>query len=534
MTKKLFLALLAPALMGGLMACNKQANTDLDPEAQSTGDTYMSVTFATANPNSTRAAEDGSFNSIGEYIGRDKIENVTVYIVSTDEGTVKHEDFDFGPDGVEAVPNQNATYRTKAWKVTPGFKDVYVLVNLKNTPIANALNAATTKAAFETAYANAYALTDGTGVQALYAKYEKAEDKDIIGMNGKSDFSLKVEPGVTEATAKAGSKNCAEVSVRRLVAQAAVTKQKDIDLAIKAMRNGVETTIATLDDLKWDVMQFEKETYLLPMAVSAGKNAMKPQECKTPSYDFAVTDLTAWAQTGTGADSKYFYRPFDGEEVKEFERLDVQQNKENVKKIVATPMKFVTETTHEFGGMLAKDGGTAAPYTAYRKGNTPYVLVCATIKVSDDAWASTDEKNGYAANKDIYLGLKDGKFYSNLDNAKAANTNGAAAAGAPSEKDNVLTYKEGKCYYFAWLNPDVNDKPINSPVIRNNIYHVNITAFSKLGFTGNPLNPGTDGPKPDPDEDTPRPDETLYPVDTHMSTVISIVNWGVHSYDHKF
>lgn len=60
-----------------------------------------------------------------------------------------------------------------------------------------------------------------------------------------------------------------------------------------------------------------------------------------------------------------------------------------------------------------------------------------------------------------------------------------------------------------------------------------MTNSAKLGFTGNPLNPGTDGPKPDPDEDTPRPDETLYPVDTHMSTEISIVNWGVHSYDYR-
>lgn len=527
-------ALLSLALVGGLVACQNKNEAEVPETPQSMGDTYMSISFSATAPNGLKATtlkEESDFNSIGEYMGRDKIENVTVFIVSTDEGTVEFKEFDTA--GVHDVTGQKGTYKTDAWKVaTPGFKDVYVLVNLQNTPIANALKQAQTKAAFETAYAKEYKLTDATGVQALYAKYEKAENKDIIGMNGKSENSIKVEPGVTKETAEAGTKNYAKVAVRRLVAQAAVTQKKGIDLAIKAKRNGVEKTIATLEKLEWDVMQFEQQTYLDPMAISAGKNAMKPQECKTPSYDFAVTDVDAWTQTGTGADGKYFYRAFDGEEVKEFERTGTKE--EQVTKIIDTPMKFVTETTHEFGGKLAKDGGTAAPYTAYRKGNTPYVLVCATIKVDDAAWASTDEKDGYAADKDIYLGLIDGKFYTDLDKAKAANVNGAAAAGAPSEKDNVLKYAGGKCYYFAWLNPDVIDKPINSPVIRNNIYHVNITAFSKLGFTGNPLNPGTDGPAPDPDEDTPRPDETLYPVDTHMAVEISIVNWGVHSYDYGF
>ena len=44
MSKKFFLALLAPLFMGGLVACNKQASNDLTPEGQSTGDTYISVT----------------------------------------------------------------------------------------------------------------------------------------------------------------------------------------------------------------------------------------------------------------------------------------------------------------------------------------------------------------------------------------------------------------------------------------------------------------------------------------------------------
>lgn len=86
---------------------------------------------------------------------------------------------------------------------------------------------------------------------------------------------------------------------------------------------------------------------------------------------------------------------------------------------------------------------------------------------------------------------------------------------------------------MAWLNPDNPGDPITSPVLRNNIYHVNIKAFKNIGYTGNPFNPGNDDPK-DPNDKTPDPNETLYPVDTYMAVEIIVINWGVHSYDVEF
>lgn len=104
MSKKFFLALLAPLFMGGLVACNKQASNDLNPEGQSTGDTYMSVTFSTANPNSLKA-EDPNFNSIGEFIGRDKLDNVNVYVINLPEETVDM--MQFNNTQVTENPDQN-------------------------------------------------------------------------------------------------------------------------------------------------------------------------------------------------------------------------------------------------------------------------------------------------------------------------------------------------------------------------------------------------------------------------------------------
>ena len=96
----------------------------------------------------------------------------------------------------------------------------------------------------------------------------------------------------------------------------------------------------------------------------------------------------------------------------------------------------------------------------------------------------------------------------------------------------MIKYAGGICYYVAWLNPDVITEPVNSPVLRNNIYHVNIKAIKKLGYSGNPFNPNGDDPK-DPDDKTPDPKETLYPVDTYMAVEISVVNWGVRSFDQE-
>lgn len=519
MIKKLTQALLALTLVGGMTACDKSMKGVDEGTTSATGDTYMSVTFSTTNPNSTRAAvkEDTEFNSIGEYVGRDEIKNVHVYVINLPQENVDHKVFTTttpNPDGDDTTND----FRTEAWKTTPGDKIVYVYVNISGTDIETELNKATSKAAFEAANKKAYALTANGAVKDVYAKYEGG--KDIIAMNSTKGVDLTVVAGVKKAEAEAMApttpKNRAKVSVRRLVAQAAVTSTA----ATFEIKSG-ETTIATLGNLKWDVMQFEKTTFLAPQAEGTN-DAMLAKYCKSPSFDF-VTDNATYPFTS--ASDKYEYRAFTGAEVKTFTRNT--DNKENVKAIVATPMKFITETTHQYGDKLAADGGTA-PFTGYRKGNTTYVIVAAQITPDDAAWAE-GEKANYQANGDLFLGVQDHKFYASPDKAKAANK---STSDLGADRDNVIKYTGGLCYYIAWLNPDVITDPVKSPVLRNNIYHVNVTGMKRLGYSGNPFNPNGDDPK-DPDDKTPDPKETLYPVDTYMAVEISVVNWGVHSFDQE-
>lgn len=530
MTKKLFLALLAPALMGGLMACNKQANSDLDPEAQSTGDTYMSVTFTTANPNSTaRAAvkEDESFNSIGEYIGRDEIKNVNVYVINLPEETVELKEFTAVNENPDNDPNTK-DFRTEAWKTTAGDKIIYVYVNIKDTKIAEALNAATSKTLFEKAAKEAYALTEAGLVKEAYAKFEGG--KDIIAMAPIEPKTLKVKAGVTKAQAEekpfANAQNSVQVSVRRLVAQAAVTATAE-EFSITENRGGAEKTLAKLTDLKWDAMQFEKTTYLTPKA-NGTDDAKLAKFCMSPNFDF-VTNTTT--NLYSSAKDKYEYRKFDltkANAVSKFTRNG--DDKENVKAIVATPMKFITETTHQLGDKLQADGGTA-PFTGYREGNTTYVIVSAKITPDETAWAD-GQKDKYTADADLFFGVQDHKFYAEENAAKEANKPSTAFTDG---RDNVVKYPAGRCYYVAWLNPNEKgaDKVTTSPILRNNIYHVNITAIKKLGFSGNPYNPNGDDPQ-DPDgPNKPNPENPLYKTETFMSTEVIVVDWGVHSNDQE-
>lgn len=542
MIKKLTQALLALALVGGMTACDKSMKGVDEGTTSATGDTYISVAFSTANPNSTRA-EDANFNSIGEYIGRDKVEDVNIYMINPIDESIEVKKFvnnnnTTNPNIVANADNNANTndFRTEAWKTTPGKKIVYVYVNIAGTAIETALDGAHDKASFEAANKAAYALVENGAVKEDFAKYDGTKKEDVIAMNTVAPETLEVKAGVKKAEAEAatGAKNRVSVKVRRLVAQAAVTSTKDT-YEIKETFKGAETILASLGDFKWDVMQYEQKTYLMPQpidpAANPAQNALSVEFCKSPNFAFIPADATP--NLYSEAKDKYAYRAFTGKEVKIFTRAHV--NETDVAAIVATPMKFITETTHQLGGKLKTDDPTnTGKETGYRKGNTTYVIVSA--KITPKNWGENQESK---AGEDLYFGVKDHKFYKELEAAKTANkVDAVRESDQLNAPDNVIKYAGGRCYYVAWLNPNnqgetESKEPIVSPILRNNIYHVNISAIKKLGYSGNPFNPNGDDPK-DPDDKTPDPKETLYPVDTYMAVEISVVNWGVHSYDQEF
>lgn len=530
------------ALLVALTGCQQRdLNGGNTPAPE--GTTYMSVSIRNLIPEVNRPrtiTEDQSFNGKGEWAGRDKIQRVKVYIIDEENGTITSQIVEPKTGSDHSVVNTASDSKIsdfKAWKTTPGNKTIYALINGVGTQYETDLDAATA-ATFATEYAKVVTMTTETGIEPTYGKLDTG--KDLLVMTG-APAKLNVLRGVTKEQAE-GGQNKASIEVRRGLAQAVVTQEKDKTFDIKIG----ETVIATLSDLTWAGAQYEKtekgyeEKYLV-------------SEVKTPSFDYIPA-----ADTYSEAKDKYVYSLDHFKEVKPFVRAQGNEARTIMPQLLGTDFSednsiYLTETTHKLGGILAIDGGTGEE-TGYRKGNTPYFIVKAKITPADGAWAEGEKPaadtraamlrqnipaNDPAKKGDIhYVG---GKFYSDL--AKAKEVAGTTDVTESTAKDKVLTFKGGYCYYIYWFNPEMKqvngvEKPVNSPIIRNNLYHVNITGFLKLGLTGNPLNPDPNDPNnptPDPDDpNNPKPEEPLYDTDTYMTCEVNIVPWGVHSFDHEF
>lgn len=290
---------------------------------------------------------------------------------------------------------------------------------------------------------------------------------------------------------------------------------------------------------------------------------------------------------------------------------------------MADDCDFILPTTHKYVPI--------APGAAYeyRKGNTAYVLIRAAfvpkkIQVGEDYMASTpaiaaamtagnltayitalqgavtplgatidpttgavttavaekDFATEYAAGNEpneLVYGVGTRKFYSSEFASQDPVFQGVN--GQPIQKfkkvvDAGGTFLGYKMLYFAWVNPDnITTGWYNSPVYRNNIYHVEIDGIGGLGENWNPLVPATPNPGGVPSNDpnhpnnpdpfvpngsvtlpkppttgsvpptpitppvTPvvpiKPEDPLTQKKTHMSVKVTVLPWQVHSYKFK-
>ncbi len=115
---------------------------------------------------------------------------------------------------------------------------------------------------------------------------------------------------------------------------------------------------------------------------------------------------------------------------------------------------------------------------------------------------------------------------------------GITISGANSDE---MTQTRLLMVYYAWVNPSTNNNRTwySSPVLRNNIYHMHITDFSKMGLSGIPFVKRPDDSRftylhnIDPDEKVPSKNEHLPIQDPYMNIKVTNVGWGIHSYKNK-
>ena len=586
MKKQFFVAAMALVLGAGFTACSSDdLNVNPGTEVNQKATTYMSVSFVLPTANSTRAtADDGQdkndpdFNNVGKWAGKDDIQKVNVYVFnaagtleaapSYNAAQLSFAQVSTGSDQAKVTPNS-------AFKVTPGQKTVYVVVN-PTTAAETLLNAtvntttlATFKAAYESAnlaFAKPSVLTAEytTGDETNAGELAKvAGGKDVILMTGKA-AEPNIADDVSAAEAVSGIKNRADLTVQRAVARVLVsTTATSFDLkGINPNDGSTENDAIKVSDLTYVVGQGENKFYFLQKeqspANTVGAAFTTPAFAQVPTNaDYWTTDFQTsynnvgknydysglWKNTATGnikGVSVPTRTAFNSNATTELGNVTADLN-------AGLKGEFVLPTLHKYNTDRAQSG--------YRKGNTAYILVRGylTPKYVVDATGNVVAGTTLGATDDVYYGAN-GVFYA--DKACVQDPAKKGVAGQTAQ-----LYKGRKVMYFVWINPDVVDgKAVNSPVIRNNIYHVQIKGIAKIGANWNPLvpNPGvptTPGQPVDPTDPTnpinnnpnnpdPRPNNPLEPKDppvdpkdpitskeTWMSVNVNILPWAVHSYE---
>ncbi|MDO5074383.1 MAG: Mfa1 family fimbria major subunit [Bacteroidales bacterium] len=594
MKKQFFLA--AFMLLGAGVVATSCSNEDVSViNDRNQGTTHMSLLIGLPQANGAlRApAQDGQdkpqpdYNHVGEWKGKDLIEKIVVYVFAG-EGTKAFEkavSFEAGQFQViqPSTGNQAFIKPLKGIKTTAGKKQVYVVVNPTAAvetllPLSGAgLTDVTT---FETKLHSDELAFAGTGVATKTTNPVKTNadeiaeiksGKDKILMTGESSLVVDVLPGITEHTTINTTKNRAAVTVQRAVARVLVST-KDVEYTIygdspQTLAVEDHEELGTLTDLRFVVGQGERKLFFTQQK-SATPDVWA---FKTPASEFVPAGDTYNTAGGTDAVKATQHYDYAGlwKEYKAPETgisgMTITQRNWHANAGTDIPNgldaavsgEFLLPNTHAYAAAPAE----GVDYTGgYRKGNTAYVLVrgkftpkYVTAADGGVSVATPASFNGYAegklndadpqtaydaAPKGTFVLGSNGHYYANLKDAQTH---------VPGMECSV--YVGGKVLYFAWINPDqatagaaaTAPRWFNSPVIRNNIYHIQIKGVSKIGLNWNPLVPGDpQSPNnPDPKPKNPKepkkpgtdPNDPLTPKDTWMSVEATILPWQVHSYE---
>lgn len=510
---------------------------------------FMTVSFLLSTPpNSAKETaadkqdqDNPEFNHVGIWVGNDWIEKATVAVFNgtTDDATFeKKKDYEQNQLKVERQPTKNTIVKTKeAFQISTGAKTVLVVCNPSSTTTAllntHLVDGKTLKdfkkvvlelPAGQTA---SYTTEQGNVADDL-AKQVTKEGKsyDQILLTGETN-SITIKPGISKEQAEQSEDNRAKMNLQRAIARVVVTGPSSFQIKAKNPKTQQEEENAlTISELTYVVAQGEKKLYLTQQANGDVKN--NGAAFTTPAFD-KIPKIAPFWTTEFKEDYKEVGAFYDYSGLlKNTAGYDHNQGiKVEAKDYVNTHDlrgEFVLPTLHKY---VDRNAFLALDKTGYRKGNTAYVLVRGYL--TPKYWI---DENGEVAEgtlddgvKNLYLG-DNGVFYVNQAHVQDTLKHGVLSQSA-------RLFKGRQVLYWVWLNPDNAEKPINSPVIRNNIYHINIKSIDQLGGNWNPLVPdGITNPNPFPNDNPLEPKTP--PVDPgdplHVGKPwIRVESWDVFS-----
>lgn len=445
----------------------------------SEGKTYAQIAISVANSATTRALTgntgDEAYGDDAEYTVNDLTvvlanENGIAMQVITPkmkEATVKDE-----KDKLVRV--------TEPFKCTPGKYKVYVLANYKNSQssLSPIIKGSTDmKAVF------------GIGdIAKLYTKdnffmtnVSAPEAQEI-----KTDATDKeVDDAGTEITGGKTNLNLLTVDVERAVSKVTFDNTDNQSFAIKQGDNTIAQ--ATLEGVS--LINLNKKMYLVKDGQTATNKPVTGEwpYPKDPNYD------------NTSMDKAYITANFSQTEATEFSPLvstakfycpentmeaSAQLNGQTTG--VVYKVKYVPEDAYYTE--LAAENGTDSYSQMFEK---VLALTKKDADITPTIFTDADKTDGtfYSYNGYVFKSMVGARLYKAIATANpgadAAAVNAAFKTNA--NDDDIQTYKEGYCYYTAWIKHNPTSKIYLEQdkygVVRNFWYELTVNSIKKLGYS---------------------------------------------------
>lgn len=476
-TKQLFFcSLTGLTLLAASCSSNDEALNGGDGTT-SEGKTYAQIAISVANSATTRADGDNTGDDVFGEDNEYTVKDLTVVLANENDIAMQ-----VITPTLKTVSNNDEADKqvrvTEPFTCTPGKYKVYVLANYKNsqnalTPIIK--GSTDMKAEFGLTDIAKLSTTDYFFMTNTSVPTAKVIEKDATGKE--------VDDAGKEMTDGKTNLNLLRVDVERAVSKVTFgNSDTQLSFDIKEGNNTIAT--ATLEGAS--LINLNKKMYL----VKDGKTATnKPVTGEWPypkdpnynetSIDIATNFAQIIASEFTALKSAKFYCPENTMDASA--QLNGQTTgvvyKVKYKPLDAYYTELAKNGTDSYSKMFAKVLALTEKDEAIKE--TMFTEATAADKTAGTFYSY----NGY-----VFRSLAGARLYK----AIATNTDGEAATvnaafQSPEIDKDIQTYKEGYCYYTAWIKHNPTSKIYLEQdkygVVRNFWYELTVNSIKKLGYS---------------------------------------------------
>lgn len=478
-TKQLFFcSLTGLTLLAASCSSNDEALNGGDGTT-SEGKTYAQIAISVANSATTRADGDNTGDDVFGTDDEYTVNDLTVVLANENDIAMQ-----VITPTLKTVSNKDEADKqvrvTEPFTCTPGTYKVYVLANYKNsqsalTPIIK--GSTDMKAEFGLTDIAKLSTTDNFFMTNTSAPTAKVIEKDATGKE--------VDDAGKEMTDGKTNLNLLTVDVERAVSKVTFGNKTADKLSFNIEEGGNIIATAKLEGAS--LINLNKKMFLVKDGTLAQNKPVTTNDWPypvDPNYNETSIDIaTNFAQTRaskfTALKSAKFYCP---ENTMEASAQLNGQTTGVVYKVKYTPKDgYYTE--------LAKDGTDNYSQMFAKVLNLADKDETITDKIFTEA-TTADKADGtfYSYNGYVFKTKAGARLYKAIatnPGADAATVNTAFKTNA--NDDDIQTYKEGYCYYTAWIKHNPTSKIYLEQdkygVVRNFWYELTVNSIKKLGYS---------------------------------------------------